>query len=36
MATFHFELLDLPPEAESLREEVREFLRETLGDQAPH
>ena len=27
MATFNFELLDLPPEAESLRGEVREFLR---------
>jgi alkylation response protein AidB-like acyl-CoA dehydrogenase len=36
MATFHFELLDLPPEAESLRQEVRGFLRETLGDRAPH
>ncbi len=30
MAAFHFELLDLPPEAEALRLEVREFLRETL------
>jgi len=36
MATFHFELLDLPPEAEALRSEVREFLRETLRDRAPH
>ncbi len=34
MATFHFELLDLPPEAEALRGEVREFLRETLGARA--
>ena len=36
MATFNFELLDLPPEAEKLRGEVREFLRETVGDGAPH
>src|SRR5262245_56618854 len=36
MPTFHFELLDLPPEAEQLRGEVREFLRATLGDQAAH
>ena len=36
MATFHFELLDLPPEAEALRGEVRAFLRETVGDAAPH
>src|SRR3989454_407765 len=36
MATFHFELLDLPREAEALRSEVREFLRETLRDRAPH
>src|SRR6058998_651514 len=36
MATFHFDLLDLPPEAEALRSEVREFLRETLRDRAPH
>src|SRR2546422_2468733 len=36
MATFHFELLDLPREAEVLRSEVREFLRETLRDRAPH
>ncbi len=35
MATFHFELLDLPPGAEALRGEVREFLRETLADRAP-
>ncbi|HEV8441192.1 MAG TPA: acyl-CoA dehydrogenase family protein [Methylomirabilota bacterium] len=36
MATFHFELLDLPPEAEALRTEVREFLRDTLRDRASH
>jgi alkylation response protein AidB-like acyl-CoA dehydrogenase len=36
MATFHFELLELPPDAESLRAEVREFLGETIGDRAPH
>jgi len=30
MAAFHFELLDLPPEALALRSEVREFLREAL------
>jgi alkylation response protein AidB-like acyl-CoA dehydrogenase len=36
MTTFHFELLDLPPEAEALRAEVREFLRETLAGQAAH
>jgi alkylation response protein AidB-like acyl-CoA dehydrogenase len=36
MGTFQFDLLDLPPEAESLRTEVREFLRETVGDAAPH
>ncbi len=28
MATFHFELTELPAEAEALRGEVREFLRE--------
>ncbi|HXH84521.1 MAG TPA: acyl-CoA dehydrogenase family protein [Candidatus Tectomicrobia bacterium] len=32
MAVFHFALRDLPPEAESLREEVRAFLREHLAD----
>jgi alkylation response protein AidB-like acyl-CoA dehydrogenase len=32
VAVFHFELRDLPPEAEALRGEVREFLRKTLGD----
>jgi len=36
MATFHFELLDLPPEAEVLRTEIRQFLRETVGDHAAH
>jgi alkylation response protein AidB-like acyl-CoA dehydrogenase len=36
MGTFHFELLELPLEAESLRQEVRAFLRETLRDRAPH
>jgi alkylation response protein AidB-like acyl-CoA dehydrogenase len=36
VATFHFELLDLPPEAEQLRGEVRAFLRETVGGAAPH
>jgi alkylation response protein AidB-like acyl-CoA dehydrogenase len=29
---FHFALRDLPPEAEALRDEVRAFLREALGD----
>jgi len=36
MATFHFELLDLSPEAEVLRTEIRQFLRETVGDHAAH
>ena len=36
MAIFHFTLTELPPEAESLRAEVREFVRETVGDGAPH
>lgn len=35
MATFDFELHDLPPETEALRREVRAFLRETLGDAPP-
>ena len=35
MATFHFELGQLPPEAEALREEVRDFLRGTMGDATP-
>jgi acyl-CoA dehydrogenase len=30
MATFNFELHELPPEAETLRQEVREFLRTEL------
>jgi alkylation response protein AidB-like acyl-CoA dehydrogenase len=36
MATFHFELTELPPETESLRAEVRAFLAETLSDRSPH
>jgi alkylation response protein AidB-like acyl-CoA dehydrogenase len=35
MATFHFELHDLPPEAEALRGEVRAFLRQELKDRSP-
>src|SRR5881409_4136778 len=35
MQSFRFELGDLPAEAESLRAEVREFLRRELGDAAP-
>jgi alkylation response protein AidB-like acyl-CoA dehydrogenase len=35
MATFHFDLTELPRETEALRVEVREFLRENLGDRAP-
>ena len=31
MSVFHFELRDLPPEAEAFRDEVRVFLREALG-----
>src|SRR2546428_1071846 len=34
-AVFRFALNDLPPEAESLREEVRHFLAEQLGGAAP-
>jgi alkylation response protein AidB-like acyl-CoA dehydrogenase len=34
-ATFRFALRDLPPEAESLRAEVRHFLQEQLGGAAP-
>ncbi len=35
MPTFHFAPLDLPPEAEALRSEVRDFLRDALsGDEA--
>ena len=32
---FHFDLCELPPAAEALRGEVREFLRVELGDWAP-
>ena len=32
MSVFHFELRDVPPEAEAFREEVRAFLRRALGD----
>src|SRR6267142_891834 len=35
MQAFHFELGELPPEAEALRSEVREFLRRQLGDAPP-
>src|SRR3989442_14399995 len=35
MQTFRFELGELPPEAEALRAEVREFLRRELGDATP-
>ena len=35
MQTFHFELGELPPAAEALRAEVREFLRRELGDTPP-
>ena len=31
MPTFNFDLCELPPEAQSLRAEVREFLRDALG-----
>jgi len=34
-AVFRFELNDLPPEAESLRAEVREFLRKEFSGTAP-
>ena len=36
MPTFHFDLLDLPPETETLRTEVRAFLHETLAGHAAH
>jgi alkylation response protein AidB-like acyl-CoA dehydrogenase len=36
MAVFHFALTELPPETETLRAEVRDFLRETVGHDAPH
>ncbi len=32
---FHFDLCELPPAAEALRGEVREFLRAELGDRTP-
>ena len=32
MQTFRFELGELPPEAEALRAEVRDFLKKELGD----
>src|SRR6058998_3490909 len=35
MATFRFDLCELPPEARALREEVRDFLRAELCDRAP-
>jgi alkylation response protein AidB-like acyl-CoA dehydrogenase len=35
MATFHFALHELPPEAEALRGEVRAFLREELKARSP-
>jgi len=31
VSVFHFELRDLPPEAEAFRDEVRAFLREAMG-----
>src|SRR3989449_9898157 len=34
-ATFRFALNDLPPEAESLRAEVRDFLRKEFSGAAP-
>lgn len=34
MPTFRFDLCELPPETESLRTEVREFLRDTVKDPA--
>jgi len=36
VSTFRFDLLELPPAAEKVRTEVREFLREAVGDMAPH
>ena len=35
MPTFHFELGELPPAAETLRAEVREFLRAELHEHTP-
>jgi len=34
VSVFHFELRDLPPEAEAFRDEVRAFLREVMGARA--
>ncbi len=34
-ATFRFALNDLPPEAEGLRAEVREFLKKEFSGAAP-
>src|SRR5439155_891884 len=35
MATFRFDLCELPPETRALREEVRDFLRAERGDREP-
>lgn len=35
MAVFHFEVRDLPPEAEAFRDEVRAFIRGAMGDLPP-
>jgi alkylation response protein AidB-like acyl-CoA dehydrogenase len=35
MATFNFELCELPPEAQKVREEIRDFLRRELGELSP-
>ncbi|HET7342065.1 MAG TPA: acyl-CoA dehydrogenase family protein [Methylomirabilota bacterium] len=35
MAVFHFEVRDLPPEAEAFRDEVRAFIRGATGDLPP-
>jgi alkylation response protein AidB-like acyl-CoA dehydrogenase len=32
VSVFHFEVRDLPPEAEAFREEVRAFLRQAMGE----
>jgi len=34
VSLFHFELRQLPPEAEAFRDEVRAFLRAEIGDRA--
>jgi alkylation response protein AidB-like acyl-CoA dehydrogenase len=36
MTFFNFDLVELPAEAEALRAEVREFLRDSLGDRPAH